>query len=138
MARFQTPQFIEHESKVIGPFTFRRAGYMGAPLPIIFILYFTLTENIILFILLAVLLEGTGAALAFVKIGNKSMPQFLLDALFFFIRPKTFVWKRGKASLNFKQVTYGNPQETPEESNEVQLVQKSRIDALATRVQTKK
>lgn len=134
--KYQLPQFIEHEAKVIGPFTLRRAGYLGAPLVVIFLLYFQMAENLILFVAIALALEAMGAALAFVKIEGKSIPEVIMHMLFFASRPKTYIWKRGKTQLHFKEMQYGQPK--GEEAKKVELVQKSRIFDLATKVQTKK
>ncbi len=134
--KFQVPQFIEHEPKVIGPVTFRQAGYLGFPLVIIFMLYFTLAKNLILFLALAIVLEGVGAAFAFVTIGRKSVLQIVLDMLYFAMRPKTYIWKRGKASLHFRAMEYVSPKK--EGLPKVELLQKSMVGDLAVKVQTKR
>ena len=136
--KFQLPQFIEHEAKVIGPLTLRRAIYLGIPLAINFLLYFQMAENLILFLAIAAGLEGIGAALAFVKVGGKSIPEVIMHMLFFISRPKTYIWKRGKTQFHFKEMQYGTPSEEGEEPKKVELVQRSRIMDLATKVQTKK
>ncbi len=137
--RFQIPQFIEHEPKVIGPLTFRRAGYVGAPLVFIFFLYFMIAKDyFILFILLSIVLEGIGVVLAFVKIEGKSIPQLLMDATFFLIRPKMYIWKRGRVHLQLREMEYGNPDEKKDGKQKVRLVQKSRIMELGMKVQTKR
>lgn len=139
MAQFQTPQFIEREAKVIGPLTFKMAGYIGAPLAVIFLLYFVLaTKHFILFVALSVLLEGAGVALAFGKVQGKTIPQILINALFFFIKPRTYVWQRGNAKLRFKKEKFVNPLTNGEGLQKAELVRKSRIADLAVRVQTKK
>jgi len=139
MAQFETPQFIDRESKVIGPLTFRRAGYLGAPLAVIFLLWFVLAaNNFIAFVVASIALEGVGAALAFVKLEGKSIPQVLMNALFFFMRPKTYVWKRGNTQLNFKKEEYINPQTGGKSIPKDQLIQRSMVADLAVKVQTKK
>lgn len=140
MAQFQTPQFIEHEAKVIGPLTFRRAGYIGAPLALIFVLYFAIAaNNFIIFIALSILLEGVGVALAFGKIESKSIPVFLMNALYFFMKPKTYIWKRGKFSFHFKKEDYTNP--LTEEKGGLRkedLIRTSKVADLSVKVLTKK
>lgn len=139
MARFETPQFIEREPKVIGPLTFKNAAYLGAPLAIIFILWFVLAEqSLILFIAISGILEGIGITLAFVKIEGRSVPELLVNAFFFLFRPKTYIWKRDDVNIQFKKEEYVNPLVGKEGVPKDQLVQKSRVSDLAVRVQTKK
>ena len=139
MAQFQTPQFIEREAKVIGPLTFKRAAYVGIPLAIIFMLWFMIAENnFILFVLASVLLEGAGVALGFMKVESKTIPQFLMSALFFAAKPRTYIWQRGNTKLRFKQEKFVNPLANGEGLQKAELVRNSRVADLATRVQTKK
>ena len=139
MAQFQTPQFIEREAKVIGPLSFRRAAFIGIPLGAIFLLWFVIAENnFILFVALSIVLEGAGVALAFMKVEGKSIPQFLMNALFFFTKPKMYVWKRGKATLRFREEKFVNPRTNGEGLQKAELVRKSRVADLAVKVQTKK
>ncbi|HEX9722465.1 MAG TPA: hypothetical protein VGA53_04320 [Candidatus Paceibacterota bacterium] len=139
MAQFETPQFIDREAKVIGPLTFKRAAYLGIPLAVIFALYFVMAaDNFILFVAISILLEGGGVALAFIKLEGKSIPEMIMNALFFLVRPKTFVWKRGNTKLTYKKEEYINPYTGPEGLPKDQLTQKSRMADLSLRVQTKK
>lgn len=139
MAQFQTPQFIEREAKVIGPLSFRRAAYVGIPLAIIFMLWFVLAENnFIVFVAISILLEGAGAALAFMKVEGKAIPQFLMNALFFATKPKAYVWQRGDTKIRFREEKLVNPLTNGEGLQKAELVRKSRVADLAVKVQTKK
>jgi hypothetical protein len=139
MAQFETPQFIEREAKVIGPLTFKRAAYMGIPIVVIFFLWFTIAaDNLIIFVAISILLESGGVALAFVKLEGKSIPEVMINALFFFTRPKTFVWKRGNTRLAFKKEEYINPNTDGKSIPKDKLIRKSRVADLAVKVQTKK
>lgn len=139
MAQFQTPQFIEREAKVIGPFTFRRAAYVGIPVALIFTLWFTMAENyFLLFVAISLLLEGTGVAFAFMKVEGKAIPQFLMNALFFMAKPKSYVWQRGNTKIRFREEKFVNPLTNGEGLRKAELIRKSRVADLATKVQTKK
>ncbi len=139
MAQFQTPQFIEREAKIIGPLTFKNAAYLGVPLAINFALWFLIAADyFILFVVIAVLLESAGAALAFGKVEGKTIPEVLLNVLFFFTKPKTYVWERGNTKLHFKKEEYVNPLTSGEGLQKAELIRKSRVADLAVRVQTKK
>jgi len=138
MAQFETPQFIEREAKVIGPLTFRRAAYLGVPLAMIFFLWFVLgADNFLAFIVISIILEGIGAALAFIKLEGKSIPAVMMNALLFFARPRTYVWKRGNTKIHFKPEEFINPITGGKGLQKDQLVRKSRVADLAVKVQTK-
>ncbi|MBI2098258.1 MAG: hypothetical protein HYT49_01160 [Candidatus Wildermuthbacteria bacterium] len=139
MAQFQTPQFIEREAKIIGPLTFKRAAYVGVPLMINFVLWFAIAADyFILFVLLAILLEGAGIMLAFGTVEGRTFPQLIVNVLFFMAKPKMFVWERGNTKLHFKKEEYVNPRTNGEGLQKAELVRKSRVADLAVKVQTKK
>ncbi len=132
---FQIPQFIEHEPKVIGPLTFKQAAYLGAPLPFIFILWFSLPLSV--FLPVAVVLEAIGFAFGFITIGAKSFPEFVVNALHFSASPRTYIWQRGPVSVRSRNVKYEASQKT-RGTQEPQFTTESRIGNLAVKVQTKR
>jgi len=139
MAQFETPQFIERQAKVIGPLTFRGAAYVGVPIILIFLLWFTIADSyFILFIGVSLLLQGAGVALAFVKLEGKTIPEVLRNAIFFFTRSRTYIWKRGNINVTFKPEQFINPSTNGESLPKNTLNRKSRIADLSVKVQTKK
>ena len=132
--RFQIPQFIEHETKVIGPLTFKQAAYLGAPIPVIILLWFSLPLN--LFVVTTIALELLGAAFAFVKVGPKSFPEFVISIFRFSASPRTYIWKRGQASLHFSKANYEAKKAGG--NSRTKLTTESRVGNLATKVQTKR
>lgn len=131
--RFQVPQFIEHEAKVIGPLTFRQFLYVGIPGAIAFFLYFL--APFFVFIIASVFLGAFGFMFAFIKIGGRSLSAILLSFSSFTISPKRYIWRKGKAPIQAPQVQYQEPVDQSAK-REIKLVQKSRIKDLATRVET--
>lgn len=133
--RFQVPQFINHEAKVIGPFTFRQFIYLGVPGAIAFFLYFL--APFFVFIISSVFLGSFGFMFAFVKIGGRSLPSILLNFSNFTISPKRYIWRKGKTPIQTPQAQY-QKQSIEQESTkkEIKLIQKSRIKDLATKVET--
>ncbi len=61
---FQVPQFIEHEAKIVGPFTLKQFMYVGAAGGISLVLYFSAPR--LVFILGTIVLGGISLALAFI------------------------------------------------------------------------
>lgn len=133
--RFQVPQFIEHEAKVIGPFTFKQFIYMGIPGGIAFFLYFL--APFFVFVMAAVFLGAFGVMLAFIKVGGRSLPSILVSFLSFTVSPKRYIWRKGKTPRQTPQVQYQQqPVEQQSAKREIKLVQESKIKNLATRVDT--
>lgn len=133
--RFQVPQFIEHEPKVIGPLTFKQFVYVGVPASIGFFLYFLAPFNV--FLIATITLVAIGGSLAFFKVGGRSMPGFLMGATSFFIKPKQYIWRKSDTPLISEVKTITQKEDTTVKTN---LVMKSSgsIGKLTTRVETKK
>jgi len=130
--RFQVPQFIEHEPKVVGPLTFRQFIFIGIPAAIGFFLYFLAPAFV--FVIVTTIAGGIGMALAFIKIEGRPILVILLGAIGFFISPKKYIWQKGmKSRAATSQNTYG--QSTSEAAPpKVKLVQKSKVGALSYKV----
>lgn len=90
--RYQVPQFIEFESKIVGPFSFRQFAYIlgaGGGCYLIFkILGFF--PGILLMIPLVVL----SLSLAFVKVNGRKFIDVMASAFSFFVGGKLYVWKK--------------------------------------------
>ena len=138
--RFQVPQFIEHEAKVIGPFTFRQFIYLGIPAGVAFFLYFL--APFFVFVLVGIFLGAFGFLFAFVKVGGRRLPAIIINFFNFTIAPKRYIWRKGQAPIEVSQTQYQQPASPAGEQQpakrEIQLTQKSKIKDLATRVETNK
>lgn len=90
--RYQVPQFIEFESKIIGPFSFRQFAYIlgGVGGSYLILKFLGIFPGIILIIPLLAL----STALAFVKINGRKFIDVLASAFSFFVGGKLYVWKK--------------------------------------------
>lgn len=90
--RYQVPQFIEFESKIIGPFSFRQFAYMigGAGGSYLIFKVLGFFPGIIVIIPLVAL----SLALAFVKINGRKFIDVMASAFSFFVGGKLYVWKK--------------------------------------------
>ena len=135
--RFQVPQFIEHEAKVIGPFTFRQFIYLGVPAAVAFFLFFL--APFFIFVIATIFLGAIGFAFAFIKIGGRNLPSILLNFFNFTVAPKRYIWKKAlPAEVSVKAGAAPLQASEPQQSakREIQLTKKSKIKELATRVDT--
>ncbi len=90
--RYQVPQFIEIEDKVIGPFTVKQFVYLVGGGGMAFIFYNYL--NLFIAIPLMVGAVGLGLSLAFYKINNKPFIDFLESAFMYYTRGNLYIWRK--------------------------------------------
>ena len=136
MDQFTVPKFIEHKPKIIGPLTFQQFIFIGVAAAIAFILYFTVPFPI--FLVSTIILVGGGAALAFIQIGGRPLPEILKNLFRFSLSPKLYLWKKkvGPPPKLIKEVRPrpGLRRETPVPT----IVGKSHLKDLSTQIETKR
>lgn len=92
--QFQVPQFIETEDKIVGPLTLKQFLYLAASGAICFMFFFLVKPW--LWFILAALIGGLGAALAFIKVEGRPLPEIMLAGLKFMWNPQQYVWQTEK------------------------------------------
>ena len=133
MAQFVVPQFIEREPKIVGPFSWRQFIYIGLAGVICFILYFSLPFHY--FLLVAILLMTGALAMAFLRIGGRSVPVVLKNSLFFFLSPKIYLWGRKGIVPKIIKKEKIKPKEI-KETSVLKIAEKSQLRKLTTQVET--
>lgn len=91
--RFQVPQFIETENKVVGPFTIKQFVWLGGGGALAFVLFYTIT-NLTLLVVLLLPIAAASVALAFVKVDGIPLPQFLYMAIYYLFKPKKYTFNK--------------------------------------------
>lgn len=95
--RYQVPQFIDVEDKIVGPLTIKQFVYVAGGAGMAFVVY----KYIPLF--LAVLIIGIiiplSLALAFYKINNKPFIDFLESAFMFYTKQNLYIWKKEQKKI---------------------------------------
>lgn len=136
---FTVPQFIEKESKIVGPMTFKQFVFVGTAGGLCIFLYFTTVGvgriSMTTFIAMAIFIMGLACALAFVKVGKVPLPIFIKNMFWFLFKPKIFLWK--KKTMPPKLVEKIEVPEEKEGQATLQARKKSRLEALFTRLETK-
>ena len=90
---FKTPQFIDVEDKIFGPFTFKQFVYLAGGGGLGYLAYKLIPVKIIGGVFLFAFV-GLGFALAFIKPNGKPFIIYLLSMIKYYITPKTYVWKK--------------------------------------------
>jgi hypothetical protein len=93
---FHVPQFIEMETKIVGPLTWKQFIFVGGAGVIVFFLYFFLKTFFIWFIMISVFLIGGALALAFLPIAGQSLPTFLKNFFSYSVASKIYLWQKKK------------------------------------------
>jgi len=89
--RFQVPQFIETETKIVGPFTLKQFLFVGGGASMIVLEYILLPG--IFFITAAVVTSAFFGALAFLKIDGQPFLNYLAYFLAYLIGAKRYQYK---------------------------------------------
>ncbi len=95
--RYQVPQFIEVEDKIIGPFTIKQFIYLIGGAGMSFIVY-TYIPLYIAVVLIAGIV-GLSLALAFYKVNNKPYIDFLESAFLFYTKQNLYIWKKEQKKI---------------------------------------
>jgi len=139
MQQFTVPQFIERESKIFGPLTFTQFIYIGTGGVLRLTLYFSLAKTrFLLFLLIAAAIMSLAGALAFLKIGGRSLPTVLKNILFFSIGPKIYLWRRKNIPPRMIRKTESRTEPADTEPSTLKFAEKSRLKNLSNSLETKK
>lgn len=107
--RYQVPQFIDVEDKIVGPFTIKQFIYLAGGAGMSFVIY-TYIPIYIAIILIAVVIP-LSLALAFYKVNNKPFIDFLESAFMFYTKQNLYIWKKEqKKVVKSEEVSKNSPQ----------------------------
>ena len=98
--KYQVPQFIEIEDKIIGPLTIKQFVYLAGGAGMSFIIYTYLYFYIAIF--LVALVVSLSLALAFYKINNKPFIDFLEAAFLYYTKQNLYIWKKEEKKIETK------------------------------------
>ena len=102
--RFQLPQFIETETKIVGPFTLQQFLWIAGGAAFVFLLY-TLVKGV-LFLVFAIPVAIIFLALAFLKIDGVPLIVYSSYGISYFTNPKKYIFKKDTND----QLPFSNPQ----------------------------
>ena len=103
--RYQVPQFIEIEDKIIGPLTLKQFIYLAGGAGMAFIVYTFVPLYVAIFLMAGVI--ALALALAFYKVNNKPFIDFLEAAVLYTTKEKLYIWKKEERKAVAKEVAPG-------------------------------
>lgn len=131
--QFVVPQFIEVESKVIGPISVRQFIILLFTGGIIFIWYSLFST--VVFVLLGLITLAIGLVFAFAKVNSQPFHNFALSLIQTLRRPRLSLWqrevhrqvvvkvaKKDQADLQAKRAMVTKPEVSPEHIAELSLI----------------
>lgn len=90
--RFEVPQFIEVEDRIIGPFTWKQFVYLAGGIGTLVVLY--LTVPFMIFVVLGLPIGALAGSLAFHRVNNRPFSIFL-EAIFNYItKSRLYIWRK--------------------------------------------
>lgn len=90
--QFQVPQFIEVESKIVGPLTLKQFFYLAGTFLLNFVFYFFLA--IPLWLITLLITGGLAIAFAFIKINGRPFSIFIGALIGYFLHPRFYLWQK--------------------------------------------
>jgi hypothetical protein len=103
MPQYQVPQFIDTENKLVGPLTFRQSIYVGIGVAIILISQYIVSYNV--FIVIAITIGSISVALAFLKIDDIPLPNYIGRSVTYLIGIKQYTYQNNDNQDILKQIT---------------------------------
>lgn len=107
--RFEVPQFIEVEAKIVGPLTWKQFVYVAGGVGALTIL--KLTAPFIVFVIFGIPIAALAGALAFHRINNRPLSIFLESAVHYIFKSKLYLWKRSEVQTIFERTATPLPEE---------------------------
>lgn len=93
--RYQIPQFIQREIRVVGPFSFRQSLLIGAGLFTCFILWISLpSKYMLLFLALCTMVMFISLTLAIGKFQGRSIANLTGKFFNYVLKRRTYLWKK--------------------------------------------
>ncbi len=90
--RFQVPQFVDIEDKIVGPFTLKQFIIYVVAIMLLVPVY--LFSDLSLFMTIAIPVMGIAVAFAHVKIHGKTLGMVLYHAIQFYMTSRLSLWRR--------------------------------------------
>ncbi len=97
--RFQLPQFIETETKLVGPFTLKQFIWIAAGGALLYLAFLLLGLGV-WFILVAILVSASAISMAFVKIDGTPLLNYILYAVNFTFSPKRYLFRKNNDKID--------------------------------------
>jgi hypothetical protein len=107
--RYQVPQFIEIEDKIIGPLTIKQFVYLAGGAGMSFVAFRFLT--LLLAIPIIAVIIVLSLALAFYKVNNRNFIELMESVFSFYTKDRLYIWKKMPKEIEAQKITEKAPPE---------------------------
>ena len=90
--KFQVPQFIETETKIVGPLTWKQFIWVAIGVGLLLMIIRFLTGFWLIFV--SIIIIAVFGALAFLRIEEMALIEYLMKALSYTFGPKKYLFKK--------------------------------------------
>ncbi|GEM_PF-1489429 len=91
--RYKVPRHVDYKAKIVGPATFSQLLYIGAVGFVILMLYFIMGTST-LFYIISIILGAGGVALAFLRISDQPLPEYIKKMIIFSTSSREYIWEK--------------------------------------------
>jgi hypothetical protein len=137
--RYTVPQFIEYETKIVGPFTFGQFVFIGMTAAVCFVLYFILP--LIPFLFAIAIIMPVAFVLALMKIGGRPVPIILMSFFRFSMGTKMYIWKKKEAPVMYVKSELKKELEKKKEDDvkgvSLGIAENSQLEKMKTKIEVK-
>ena len=98
--KFQVPQFIETETKIVGPLTWKQFIWVAIGVGLLLMIIRFLTGFWLVFV--SIIIVAIFGALAFLRIEEMALIEYLMKALSYALGPKKYLFKKEEQNSNFR------------------------------------
>lgn len=116
--RFEVPQFIEVEDKIVGPLTWRQFIYIAGGAGLLIVFYFSLP--FIFFVMIGGPIGALAGFLAFHKVNNRPFSHFLESVFHFITHGRLYLWHKEHEQTIIMH-TENEPKQLPDERDRSKL-----------------
>ena len=135
--QFLVPKFIERETKLVGPLTFKQLLYIVGEGVFVFVLYFILPRTFFWVVVVIALIVS--AAFVLLKPGGQSLGSILKHFGTFTMTPKRYLWQKKTVNPFLDIVIQKTAPVIQKKQKELfKIAPMSRLRILETKIATKK
>ena len=101
--RYQVPQFIEIEDKIVGPLTIKQFVYLAGGAGMSFVVFRFLPLLLALPVIAVIIVLSL--ALAFYKVNNRNFIELLESVFSFYRKDRLYIWKKEPKKIEVQKMT---------------------------------
>ncbi len=138
--QYPVPQFIERESRIVGPLSFKQAIFLGVAGGLSLVVWLLLPTAVAM--VLICLIAAAAVALSFWKPHGRPLAEVIVSAFRHFISARQYLWQRQSAE-DLPIITSGTEKTGPVKADPadhqalMELSPRSRLEKLKNRIETK-